>query len=96
VIALHELLPGAWVRDVRKPKLGSANIAACARDARVALPLRLRERQQIGEAQRHLLLVQSDTLDRDERRACLQGDAVVSAEDDERIPDSRIPWRRLP
>jgi hypothetical protein len=39
------------------------------------------------------LLVHSDTLDRDERRACLRSDAVVSAEDGERIPHSRIAAR---
>jgi len=42
----------------------------------------------------HLLLVHFDTLDRDERRACMRGVAVVSAEDGERMTDSRITCRR--
>jgi hypothetical protein len=36
------------------------------------------------------LLVHSDTLDREERRACLRGDAVISAEGGVGFPPSRI------
>lgn len=48
------------------------------------------ERQQAGRGRASLLVVHSDTLDREERRACLRGDAVISAEGGVGFPPSRI------
>jgi hypothetical protein len=81
-----------WTATAARP--GRAGVAAGRLISSRLDQIQNYRRRRRSDVTRPLLLVRSDTLDRDERRACLRGDAVVSAEDGECIPDSRIASRR--